>query len=486
MNKRKSGILMHVSSLDGGFRIGSFGEAARRFVDKIAEAGFSFWQVLPMSMTDEYGSPYKSAASFGANPYFIDIPSLYEEGLLTAEEVMRERGEDSTRVDFSALRESRMDLLRLAASRVVDRSEIVDYVDARPELSRAAYFLALSEANGGSPWQEWKCFVCDIDELYFWQFIQYKFYTQWFALKDYANARGIEIIGDLPIYVDINSADVWAEPEEFLLDEKGYPIEVSGVPPDYFSAEGQLWGNPLYNLKRMKKDGFGWWRRRLSHALTMYDGVRIDHFRAIEAYWSIPVDAVSAREGAWKPGGGKAFIRMLLEVAGDKLVIAEDLGDITDEVRALVDYSGLPGMRVAEFGFLGDENSIHLPHNIPSRAVAYTGTHDNDTLLGFLSSLDDARRADVLAYFGITPSDSSERDNALAVDAIIRALMVSPAELVVLPIQDILSLGTEHRMNTPGVASGNWTFRISSEEMSEFPTEKLRLMNRRYGRNRDL
>ena len=262
---------MHVSSLDGGFGIGSFGEAARRFVDKISEAGFSYWQVLPMSMTDEYGSPYKSAASFGANPYFIDIPTLYEEGLLTADEVLRERGEDGTRVDFSMLSETRMELLRLAASRVVDRSEIVDYVDARPELGRAAYFLALCETNGGRPWQEWEKYNCDIDELYFWQFVQYKFYTQWFALKEYANARGIEIIGDLPIYVDINSADVWAEPEQFLLDGKGYPIEVSGVPPDYFSEEGQLWGNPLYRWDRMKKDGFEWWRRRLSHAFAMFD-----------------------------------------------------------------------------------------------------------------------------------------------------------------------------------------------------------------------
>ena len=474
---------MHISSLDGGFGIGSLGDGARRFVDKISEAGFSYWQVLPMSMTDEYGSPYKSAASFGANPYFIDIPTLYEEGLLTADEVIRERGDDSTRVDFSLLSETRIELLRLAASRVIDRSEIVEYVDARPELSRAAYFLALSEANGGRPWQEWESFVCDIDELYFWQFVQYKFYTQWFALKEYANAKGIEIIGDLPIYVDINSADTWAEPEEFLLDGKGYPIEVAGVPPDYFSAEGQLWGNPLYRWDRMKKDGFSWWRRRLSHALTMYDGVRIDHFRAIEAYWSVPVGAASAKEGAWKKGPGRAFIRMLREVAGDKLVIAEDLGDITDEVRALVNYSGLPGMRVAEFGFLGDENSIHLPHNIPSRAVAYTGTHDNDTLLGYISSLDSARRVELLEYFGIAQTESFENDNLRAADALIRALMISPAELVVLPVQDIFRLGSEHRMNTPGVASGNWSFRVSSEMMEKFPVEELRRMNRRYGRS---
>ena len=477
MKQRRSGVLMHVSSLPGEYSMGSLGEIARQFVDVIADAGFKVWQILPLSMTDECGSPYKSPASFGANPYLIDLPTLYEEGLITKDELVASTQNDGGRVEFSRIFAERIELLRRAAARVVDRTEIIAYIDERPELSRAAYFLALKSANGDAEWQSWKRHVCEIDELFFWQFIQYKFYTQWYTLKEYANSRGISIIGDMPIYVAADSADVWAEPDQFMLDSRGYPTSVSGVPPDYFSADGQLWGNPLYDWERMKRDGFDWWKRRLAHALTMYDGVRIDHFRAIEAYWSIPASAERATEGKWCPGPGRELIDVIKEVAADRLIIAEDLGDITNEVRALVDYSGFPGMRVLQFGFLGDDDSIHLPHNTPHHAIAYTGTHDNNTIVGFANSLDEWGRVRFCEYIG-APGTSAE---AVA-RAAVRTLMASVADTVIIPIQDLLALGADSRMNLPGVANGNWGFRLSFEQLATFPTEYLKRMNGIFGR----
>lgn len=477
MSNRRAGILMHISSLPGEYSIGSLGDVARLFVDRIADAGFSIWQVLPMSMTDECGSPYKSPASFGANPYLIDLPSLYEEGLITRDELRSAAQTSEDVAELERVLSERLDLLRTAASRVVDRTEIISYVEARPELSRAAYFMALKCANRGREWQAWDNFVADIDELFFRQFLEYKFYTQWYNLKEYANARGIQIIGDLPIYVAADSADVWAEPSQFLLDERSYPSSLAGVPPDYFSAEGQLWGNPLYNWPKMKRDSYGWWRRRLEHALDMYDGVRIDHFRAIEAYWSVPADAESAKEGKWVKGPGKAFIRAVREVAGDRLIIAEDLGNITDEVRALVSYSGFPGMRVLQFGFLDEGDSIHLPHNMPRHAIAYTGTHDNNTLVGFITELGEAARARLAEYVG-----SPDLTAKSILTAAIRTLYASAADTVILPVQDVLVLGSECRMNTPGVAVGNWRYRMTAADLAAFPVAHYKRLAKLFGR----
>lgn len=477
MSNRRSGILMHISSLPGEYSIGSLGEAARHFVDVIADAGFSIWQVLPMSMTDECGSPYKSPASFGANPYLIDLPALYEEGVITRDELRAAEQTADECAELERVFSERLDLLRKAASRVVDRSEIISYVEARPELSRAAYFMALKSANGGKEWQRWDNFVADIDELFFRQFIEYKFYMQWYSIKEYANARGIQIIGDLPIYVAADSADVWSEPSQFLLDERGYPSSLAGVPPDYFSRDGQLWGNPLYDWSKMESDGYSWWRRRLEHALDMYDGVRIDHFRAIEAYWSVPAGAESAKAGKWVPGPGKAFIRAVREVAGDRLIIAEDLGDITDEVRALVDYSGFPGMRVLQFGFLDEGDSIHLPHNIPRRAVAYTGTHDNNTLIGFINELGEAARERLAEYVG-SPDTAAES----ILTAAIRTLFASAADTVILPVQDVLALGADRRMNTPGISGGNWRYRMTAADLCAFPASHYKRLSQLYGR----
>ncbi len=474
---RNSGILMHISSLPGDYSIGSLGREAMHFVDLIADAGFTAWQVLPLCMADECHSPYKSVASFSGNPYLIDLPLLYEESLITGEELAAARDDSQSECNYERLEQERLALLRLAASRVLDRTEVIEYVDSRPALSVAAHFLALREANGGEEWQKWTNYECDIDTLFFWQFVQYKFYTQWHALKNYANSRGVSLIGDLPIYVAADSADVWAEPAQFKLDRRGYPTEVSGVPPDYFSEDGQLWGNPLYDWRRMKDDGYRWWRERLSHALDMFDGVRIDHFRALESYWSVPKDAASAKEGKWVKGPRRPFISMIKELAEDSLIIAEDLGDITDEVRELLRYSGFPGMRVLAFAFLGDDNSLHLPHNCTENSIVYTGTHDNNTLLGYVDELDADCRAKLIDYIGADALDPES-----ITDSAVRTLFATCARTVILPIQDCIGLGSESRMNTPGTASGNWGFRLTREQLAMLDTAKFKHLNKLYGR----
>ena len=478
MQNRNSGVLLHISSLPGEYSVGSFGKEARAFVDTLAAAGFSIWQVLPLSMTDECNSPYKSPASLGGNPYFIDLEELYFEGLLTLGELESAKGEIEYAAEFDRLACERIPLLKLAAERVLDRTPVIEFCDNHPELSEVAYFLALREANGGAPWQRWQRAECDIDELFAWQFIEYKFYTQWQSLKAYANSRGISIIGDLPIYVALDSADVWADPASFKLDGSGYPLEVAGVPPDYFSADGQLWGNPLYDWERMKADGYRFWKRRLSLAGEMYDGIRIDHFRAIESYWAVPVSAKSATAGKWVKGPGRSFIRFIKSLLPEKLIIAEDLGDITDKVRRLVDYSGFPGMRVLQFAFLGDPHSIHLPHNVTEQTIVYSGTHDNNTLLGYIWGLEGTLRARLFEYIGLSPEAKWES----AAQRIIKVLMQTPARSVILPVQDLLGFGADTRMNTPGVAEGNWSYRLTREALGSFDVEKYKLLNELYER----
>lgn len=477
--KRASGVLMHISSLYGEYSVGSFGSEAREFVDFLAESGFSYWQVLPFCMTDECNSPYKSFSAFGGNPMFIDLPTLKRRGLLTAEELADAKQKSPWLCEFDRLSRERLDLLRLAASRVDEkgRETVEQWIGSRDELASAATFLALREKNGGLPWQEWREEEPDGEELFFWKFVQHEFFTQWAAVKKYANQQGISVIGDIPIYVALDSADVWANREQFLLDERNQPTAVAGVPPDYFSEEGQLWRNPLYNWKRMKADGYAWWRRRLDHMLTMFDGVRIDHFRGLESYWSVPANAKSAKEGAWVKGPGRALIDRLKAVAGDRLIIAEDLGDITPEVHNLLKYSKMPGMRVFQFGFLGEEDSPHLPHNYVKNCIAYTGTHDNNTLLGYVWELDEATRERVLTYCNCDTADWSR-----ACEMIVKTMMASHADTVIFPIQDIFVYGADTRMNTPGTAESNWAYRITRDQLAAVDTAHFRALNRLYGR----
>jgi len=476
---RKSGVLLHISSLPGDYSIGSFGREAYRFVDFLAESGFSYWQVLPFCMPDECNSPYKSHSSFGANPYFIDLELLWQEGLITREELDSARGNGPYLAEYERLKKERIPLLMKAAERCDRkmREEIDTFMKENPELYEASLFFSYRKANLNEHWRNWNVEICEKKVLFGWEFIQYKFFTQWQKVKKYANSKGIEIIGDIPIYVAFDSADVWSDTEQFLLDGADLPTSVAGVPPDYFSLDGQLWENPLYNWKQMKKDGFGWWKRRIEYMLTLFDGVRIDHFRAFESYWSVPFGAKSAKEGKWVKGPGRAIINAIKEVAKDKLIIAEDLGHITPAVHSLLKYSRMPGMRVVQFAFLGDENSIHLPHNFDKNCVAYTGTHDNNTLLGYIYELDAENRKRLFDYFGFSGESFTD-----AVRHIVRALLASTADTVIIPIQDLLVYGCDTRMNTPGVANGNWAYRVTREQLSEIDRESMRYYNKLYGR----
>ena len=476
---RASGVLMHVSSLHGEYSIGSFGAEARQFADFLSDSGFSYWQVLPFCMTDDCNSPYKSYSAFGGNPFFIDLPTLYLKGLISRAELDAAKQKTPYLCEYSRLSEERLDLLRLAASRIGEsgRAEVALCMKRYPELDEAARFLALREANGGARWQEWTVPTPDEKELFLWQFIQYEFLAQWLEVKKYANSKGIKIIGDIPIYVALDSCDVWANTDQFQLDRKGEPTAVAGCPPDYFSADGQLWGNPLYNWKTMKKDGYRWWKRRIEYMLTLFDGVRIDHFRGIESFWSIPAKAKTAKEGKWVKGPGRALVDAIKEAADGKLIIAEDLGDITPEVISLLKYSKFPGMRVFQFGFLGDKNSPHLPHNYIENCVAYTGTHDNNTLLGYVWEMDGESRKQVMNYCNCENPDWSR-----GCEMIVKTMMASHASKVIFPIQDILVYGADTRMNTPGTSGNNWQYRITAEQLASLNSEKFRSLNELYSR----
>ena len=477
--KRASGVLMHVSSLWGEYSIGSFGKEAKKFVDFLSDSGFTYWQVLPFCMADESNSPYKSFSAFGGNPFFIDLPTLHEKHLLTKEELDAAKQKTPYVCEYDRLKEERMRLLALAASRADFRIEIkvAQFIKEHKALGDAARFLALRDENGDTPWQAWKSQEPSKENLFFHEFLQYEFFTEWLEIKTYANQRGIKIIGDVPIYVALDSADVWASSEQFLLDGRKMPTSVAGVPPDYFCEDGQLWGNPLYNWKYMKSDNYSWWRERIRHMLTLFDGVRIDHFRGLESYWSVPASAKTAKEGKWVKGPGRALINAIREEAGDKLIIAEDLGDITDEVVSLVNYSGFPGMRVFQFAFLGDRNTPHLPHNYPKNCVAYTGTHDNQTLFSWFDTITNEEREAAIDYldeWGIEGGGLSQR--------FISVLMQSKARLCIVPLQDWLELDDRSRMNTPSTVGENWRWRARREDLSEKLCRRIRSLSEKYGR----
>lgn len=362
---RSSGVLMHVSSLYGSDSIGGFGQEAREFIDFLADCGFGWWQVLPFCMSDEYNSPYKSFSAFGGNPYFVDIRRLREEGLLSAAEVEAVRETTPFSAEYGYLYRTRLDLLRRAAERTdaAERARVAAFLTDNPYLAQFCDFMARRRANGDLPWYRWQDAAArDEQEYEAWGFIQYRFMSQWQAIHDYAAHRGVKILGDMPIYVSYDSCDVFANREQFLLDAAGAPTAVAGCPPDYFARDGQLWGNPLYDWKRMEQDGYVWWRARMRHMLSVFDGVRIDHFRGFESYWSIPADARTAREGHWEPGPGMPLVQALRDVAADirtatgreVTVLAEDLGESTEALRQFVKDSGFPGMRVMQFAFDGD------------------------------------------------------------------------------------------------------------------------------------
>lgn len=501
MFNRTSGVLCHISSLPGKYGIGTFGKEAVEFAKFLRSMDIRAWQVLPLCPTDDYNSPYAGCSAFAGNPYFIDPEILFEEKLLTKEELESAVAPQPYSSDFEFLKETRLELLRLAFNRFKkDNMDLLyEFLKENPNLDDYALFTALKEEYELKPWWEWdediklrkkgaveKAKEALCDDYYFALFLQYQFKKQYTALRKEVNAMGVSIIGDMPIYLAHDSADVWANPSLFSVDEKTCALKCcAGVPPDYFSQDGQLWGNPLYDWDEMKKDGYAWWIKRAEYSFSLYDAVRIDHFRAFSAYWSVPMGK-SAKEGKWIKGPGMDFFNALNKKYPNPPIIAEDLGDIDDDVRNLVKETGFPGMGVMQFAFLSDGDNTHMPYNYSQSTVAYTGTHDNNTILGYLWEADDATRNRVCKYIGFEGDWGQGGADAPCIQAIIRTLFESSAKIAIVPVQDLVGFGADTRMNTPGKANGNWAFRITKESLNQTNTQFFRDIVNRYNRNRNL
>lgn len=473
LTKRASGILLHPTSLPGKFGAGDFGNNAYQFVDWLESAGQSYWQVLPLGEIGPGNSPYMSSSAFAGNILLVDIAELASQGWLVHDDLIPLPEFHSDRVDFSLLQPFRIERLRRAAKNFfADRnhplhSAYTEFCDAENEWLRDyALFMTIS---GQESWREWNHWPKELahrdpewlsrvekgsaDEVGFWKFCQWCFARQWSQLKAYASEHNVQIIGDVPIFVAYQSADVWAHQELFKLDASGNPIVVAGVPPDYFSKTGQLWGNPLYRWDVHEKTGYAWWIARLRHALQLADLVRIDHFRGFAAYWEVSANAPNAMNGQWKPGPGEKLFEAFTNAFSNLPIIAEDLGLITPDVLELRDKFKLPGMRILQFAFAEGEGNQYLPHHYVHNTVAYTGTHDNDTMLGWWNSASEDEKSFALAYLN---SDG----HAIHWD-MMRALSKSMANTVIFPLQDVLGLSSEHRMNFPGHPSGNWEWRFT-------------------------
>ena len=487
---RKSGVLMHISSLPGPFGIGTMGKSAYEFVDFLQAAGQSYWQILPLSPTGYGDSPYQAFSAFAGNHYLIDPEILCQQGLLTQEDLDAFHWGEAGRVDYGLLYAQREDLLRRAFDRFEPDAAYDQFVrDNAWWLSDYALFAALKRKFAGQSWYDWTLALMmrleaslasyrrELDAtVRFHQFLQYQFHRQWHDLKRYANDRGIRIIGDVPIYVPLDSADVWANPGLFQLDGNRRPRMVAGCPPDSFSADGQLWGNPLYDWEKMKQTGYKWWIQRLRAAVELYDVVRLDHFRGFESYWAIPAKDATAIHGQWMPGPGMDFIHALQAAFPENPFIAEDLGFVTAEVRQLQQASGYPGMKVLEFAFDSREAGNYLPHLYPTNSVCYTGTHDNVTLKQWFDEASQDDVAEARAYLGLHEPEGD-------VWGMIRGAMSSVSDLCIVQMQDYLILGAEARMNFPGTLSAsNWSWRAAEGFASEALAKKIRQMTVRYGR----
>ena len=487
---RKSGILMHISSIPSDYGIGTMGKESYKFIDFLKSSGQSYWQVLPINPTSYGDSPYQSPSAFAGNPYFIDLDMLKDEGLLMQNEIDNYFfGNNPLDIDYYLLFQNRYPLLRTAFSRFEPDEKYKEFTEKNTFwLDEYALFMALKEENHYRSWIWWDTpyrthAVGAIEEakvrlkskIEFYKFLQFKFFEQWSALKKYANDNGIKIIGDMPIYVALDSAEVWSMPELFQLDDEHLPTKVAGCPPDAFSEDGQLWGNPLYRWDDMEKDGFKWWVERLRTASELYDRLRIDHFRGFESYYTIEYGREDAKVGAWEKGPGMKLFNKLKENLGDIDIIAEDLGFLTPEVHELLKLSGYPGMKVMQFAFDPYGDSSYMPHNHVEKCVLYTGTHDNDTTKGWYGSLRDDERAFVNDYLRIKSYDD-------AVMAVVSSALSSVAETVIIPIQDYMELGSEARMNTPSTLGGNWCFRIKKDDINSALEEKVRRLTGLYRR----
>ena len=494
--KRCGGVLMHLSSLPGPFGIGTMGKGARKFIDFLSESGFGAWQVLPCGPCDDYNSPYSGKSAFAGNIYFIDVEILREKNFLTPDEVEECKTDNIYVTDYEFLKETREKILRKAAKRLSQdmKKDVLSFCEENPWAEDYALYCALKAENDLLPWYEWEDKLKIRDEaallkaknelsedIFFYKFLQWEFFTQWDAMKKYANDKGVSIIGDMPIYLCHDSADVWANPHLFSLDKDMHLDRCAGVPPDYFCQDGQKWGNPLYNWDNLKKENYSLWIKRLGCALKMYDAVRIDHFRAFSAYWSIPAEE-KATEGRWEKGPGIEFFNTFKEIYPDANIIAEDLGDIDDDVRTLVKETGFPGMGVMQFAFITDCDTPHLPHNYTGSTVGYTGTHDNTTLLAWLWESDERARRYALDYCDFQGDWGQGGPHSLPIRSIIRTLWRSGAILTIVPIQDLCGFGGDTAMNHPGVAEGNWCFRITEEALSSVDRDFYKGLNTLYKR----
>ena len=485
---------MHLSSLSSPFGIGTMGKAAREFVDFLQSSGQSCWQLLPICPTSYGDSPYQSYSTFAGNPYFIDLEELEKMGLLDKSDYETIDWEsEADRVNYGALYEKRYPILRKAAERFLenppeDFNSFCEENDAW--LSDFALFMALKDVHDGAQWSEWKSPLRNRDALalavetseqrdniFFWKALQYLFFKQWFELKAYANERGISIIGDLPIYVSLDSVDVWAHPELFQLDENKIPKEVAGCPPDGFSADGQLWGNPLFDWDYMETNQFKWWVQRIQYLCSVYDVLRIDHFRGFDSYYAIPYGETTAKNGRWRQGPGMKLFDEVERAIGRQSIIAEDLGYLTDSVRKLLKDSGFPGMKVLEFAFDSRDSSgnEYLLHNFIQNCVAYAGTHDNDTILGWFEDADPEDTAYCKEYLRIAEDEELHW-------GMMRALWGSVAELTIVQAQDVLGLGSEARMNEPSTVGDNWKWRAQKGVFTKELADKIRYQMKLYGR----
>ena len=470
---RKGGVLLPVSSIPSKYGIGTFSKQAYEFVDFFERAGQSFWQILPLGPTGYGDSPYQSFSTFAGNPYYIDLEELIKKGWLTKEECDAcDFGSDDGYVDYEKIYLSRFRILKIASK------WLEDY----------ALYMAVKNSFHGVSWIEWeedirlrkpeamKAYKEKFaDEVEFYQFQQFVFSVQWLALKAYSNKKKISIIGDIPIYVAFDSADTWANPELFQLDESCTPTGVAGCPPDSFSATGQLWGNPLYKWEYHKETGYEWWMQRISYCYRLYDVVRIDHFRGFDEYYFIPYGDTTAEFGHWEKGPGYDIFKVMKEKIGKKPVIAEDLGFLTPSVISLVKKTGYPGMKILQFAFDSREESDYLPHNYSNNSVVYTGTHDNDTTMGWYDSLNRQDKAFAKRYLNIKAKKEIYWE-------FIRAALSSVADTAIIPVQDYLGLGSEARVNMPSTLGNNWKWRLRDGQLDDSLAERIREITKLYGR----
>ncbi len=498
MSKRQSGVLMHITGLPGKYAVGGFGEEAKRFIDFLNDTGFKIWQVLPFHPIDEMNSPYKSESAFAGNFLFIDPDTLVRDGIVSQTDAEKcVYGGSPYTADYAFANEKKEELLRTAFEKSFSRFEdkVNEFKNTHAWAEDFALFKACKKYSCSAPWWEWEKSLRDYNtcikqkdrfenEMNYHLFVQYLFFEQWKTIKEYAAYKGIKIFGDMPVYVSMDSADVWSNVSNFLIDEETFvPADVAGVPPDYFSKDGQLWGNPIYNWKKMEEDGFTWWKERIIAELKLYDMLRIDHFRGLASYWAVPFGSKTAVNGEWRKGPGMKLFDSVKDAIKDKEIVAEDLGAFGEDVKELLQKTGFPGIRVIQFAFQSDSENEHLPHNYSKNTVACLGTHDNNTLLGWLFEMNDGERKYALDYCGFCGGDWGIGGyNAPACRNVIETVWRSSADTAIIAFQDLCGFGSDARMNIPGVPELNWRIRTTQQTIDNVDKAYFRKINSIFGR----